>query len=209
MRSTRAVIAGLGTTGSMLAAAACVFLVASAVIAFKGWPGDGFTDRIESLFVNDAAQAPWDRPGTSAVATSAAPAAAAVAATAAGPTFGTPGVVLDSDGSQVSGGRIRLPDGTVVTPPGGSGAGGGGAGPVSGGGQGLPGVGSGEVQGQLGGTVQDTGRSVGQGVRDTTGQVGGAVGGPVGDTVSGTGDSAGNTVDGVTGRVGGLLGGGQ
>src|SRR3954469_18130025 len=101
MRTTRALIAGLGTTGSLVAAAACVFLVASAVIAFKGWPGTGFTDRIDNLFVTDEPPVAWDRPGTTAVAAGAGTAAAAVAGTAAGPTFGTPGVILGDNGASL------------------------------------------------------------------------------------------------------------
>src|SRR5437867_1631072 len=88
MRTTRALIAGLGTTGSLVAAVACVALIASAVIAFKGWPGTGLANRIDDLFVNDQAPVSWDVPGTNAVAAGAGPAAAAVAATPTGPAFG-------------------------------------------------------------------------------------------------------------------------
>src|SRR5690349_8905016 len=38
MRATRAYIAGAGTTGSLLAGAAIVFVLASALVAFHGWP---------------------------------------------------------------------------------------------------------------------------------------------------------------------------
>ena len=40
-RATRAYVAGFGTSGSLLAAAAAVFLVGSAIVAFKGWPQIG------------------------------------------------------------------------------------------------------------------------------------------------------------------------
>ena len=38
MRATRAYIAGFGTAGSVLAGCAVLFVVASAVVAFNGWP---------------------------------------------------------------------------------------------------------------------------------------------------------------------------
>jgi hypothetical protein len=41
MRASRAYIAGFGTAGSLLAGAAMVFVLASAVVAFRGWPQVG------------------------------------------------------------------------------------------------------------------------------------------------------------------------
>ena len=38
MRATRAYIAGFGTAGSILACAAVLFVIASAVITLNGWP---------------------------------------------------------------------------------------------------------------------------------------------------------------------------
>ncbi len=38
VRSGRAYLAGFGTTGSLLAGAALMFIVASALVAFRGWP---------------------------------------------------------------------------------------------------------------------------------------------------------------------------
>ena len=38
VRATRAYIAGFGTTGSLLAGAAVLFVLASAVVSFNGWP---------------------------------------------------------------------------------------------------------------------------------------------------------------------------
>jgi hypothetical protein len=38
VHAARAYLAGVGTTGSLLAAAALVFIVASALVAFHGWP---------------------------------------------------------------------------------------------------------------------------------------------------------------------------
>jgi hypothetical protein len=208
MRNTRALIAGLGTTGSLVAAAACVFLVTSAVIAFKGWPGTGFTDRIDNLFVKDQPPVAWDKPGTQAAAASAGAASAAVAGTPAGPTFGTPGVILGNGGGTVNGGTVRLPGGTLVS----TGSNGPGrvgpfnpSGPSNPGIPSLPPVDTGPAQNGAADTVQQTGSTVSRTVRQTTDTVGSTVGGPVGDTVKQTGNVVGNTVDNTTKGVGDLL----
>jgi hypothetical protein len=189
-----------------VAAAAGVFLVASAVIAFKGWPGTGFTDRIDNLFVKDSPPVAWDRPGTQVAAVSAGTAAAAVAGTAAGPTFGAPGVILGNNGAALEGGTVRLPSGTLVsTGPRGPGTVGV---PTTGGGNPLPALpvpGTGPVQSGVADTVTQTGSTVGNTVRQTTDTVGNTVGGPVGDTVKQTGSTLGGTVDDTTKTVGSLL----
>src|SRR5437588_751064 len=41
VRATRAYLAGLGTSGSLLAGAAAMFVLASAIVAFRGWPQVG------------------------------------------------------------------------------------------------------------------------------------------------------------------------
>jgi hypothetical protein len=209
MRTTRAFIAGVGTTGSLVAAAACVFIVTSAVIAFNGWPGAGFADRLDSVFVDDAPPVAWDQPGTEAVATGAGTAAGAVVATAAGPTFGADGVLLGADGTALTGGPVRLPDGTIVTPGTGTAVGPGPLTGTGGGGGAVPSVNTGQVQNQLADTVRQTGSAVGNTVRETTRGAGNAVGGPVGDAVTQTGNNVGNTVDNVTRGAGGLLGTGR
>jgi hypothetical protein len=211
MRTTRAFLAGLGTTGSLVAAAACVFLIASAMIAFRGWPGTGLADRIESLFVDDDPPVASGQPGTQAVAAGAATAAGAVAATPAGPTFGTPGLVLTNDGASQRGGVVRLPDGSQVsTGPSGPGSipGTGSGGPAVPGAPSLPAtpaVGDGGAQDQVADTVQQTGSGAGDAVRDTTQSVGNTTGGPVGDTVTQTGSQVGDTVNNVTQGAGDLL----
>jgi hypothetical protein len=192
-----------------VAAAAGVFLVVSAVVAFKGWPGTGFTDRIDNLFVKDSPPVAWDQPGTQAVAASAGTASGAVAGTAAGPTFGTPGVILGNNGGALRGGTVRLPNGTLVS----TGQNGPGTiGPTTGGGSQaggpLPSLGpvdTAPAQNGLAQTVQQTGSTVGQTVRRTTDTVGNTVGGPVGNTVKQTGNSLGDTVDNTTKSVGDLL----
>jgi hypothetical protein len=199
MRTKRAFIAGLGTTGSLVAAAACVFLVAGAVIAFNGWPA-GFADRVGNIFVNDEPPVAWDQPGTLAVAAGAGTAAGAVAATPAGPTFGAPGIVLADNGAAVlRGGAGAGPGGAIVsTLP---------AGAASN--PGSPGAPSpldtGPVRNQVASTVQQAGSGVSQIVRDTTRTVEHTVGGPVGSTVGQAGNTAADTVQHVTQTAGGLL----
>jgi hypothetical protein len=200
MRTKRAFIAGLGTTGSLVAAAACVFLVASAVIAFNGWPA-GFADRVGNIFVNDEPPVAWDQPGTLAVAAGAGAAAGAVAATPAGPTFGTPGVVLANNGAAVlRGAPVTGPSGAIVsTLPAGAASNGGG-------GSGSPGlIDTGPVRNQVAGTVQQAGSGVSQTIRDTSRTVDRTVGGPVGSTVGQAGNTAADTVQHVTQTAGGLL----
>src|SRR5947209_16744302 len=38
VRGTRAYLAGFGTSGSLLAGAAVLFVLGSAIVAFRGWP---------------------------------------------------------------------------------------------------------------------------------------------------------------------------
>jgi hypothetical protein len=194
MRTTRALIAGIGTTGSLVAAAACVFVVASAVIAFKGWP-TGLTESIDNLMVNDAPPVAWDVPGTQAVAASAVVAAGAVAPAPAGPAFGVAGVGLAGDGTPILTGPT-IPEGTVPagTIPAavatGTDAGLGSAtGPT------LPDLGSGSLRGGVADTARDVTAGTGRTVRETAGVVGGAVGGDLGAAVTETGSGLGDTVE--------------
>jgi hypothetical protein len=53
MRTTRALIAGLGSSTSLVAASLCIFIVASAVVAFDGGVRGSLADRVGSLFVGD------------------------------------------------------------------------------------------------------------------------------------------------------------
>src|SRR2546430_17665181 len=92
MRTTRALIAGFGTTGTLVAAAACVFVVASAVVAFNGWSSLGIGDRIDSLFVKDRPTVAFDSSGPQVVAGTAAAAARTVAAVPTGPVGAGPGI---------------------------------------------------------------------------------------------------------------------
>src|SRR5215208_2440502 len=81
MRTTRAFIAGLGTTGSLVAAAICLLIVVGAVVAFNGWPGTGLADKVDRFVVDDSSQSsvPVSTSGPAAVAAGASTAAATVA----------------------------------------------------------------------------------------------------------------------------------
>src|SRR5213594_3817524 len=102
MRTTRALIAGAGATGSMIAAAACVFMVASAVVAYNGWPSAGIPNRVNNLFVDDKPAVAWDVSGTRAVAAGTAPAAGAVASAPTGPPAGAPAAGVGTPANGVS-----------------------------------------------------------------------------------------------------------
>ena len=176
MRTTRALIAGFGTTGTLVAAVACVFVVASAVVAFNGWPHLGIADRIDSLFVNDRPAAA-DSTGPRAVAgTAAAPRerwppsrrapswpdpGSAAGAGAAGPSGAGRG-----GSAPGSGGSGDVQAGTGPT----TGTGGGGGGTA----RGVPDPG-GATSG-VSGAVQNTAHDVGGAVSNTTNQVGQSVG---------------------------------
>jgi hypothetical protein len=56
MRATRAYIAGFGTAGSLVAGAAIVFVLASAVVAFRGWPQVGNSGQGSSIVFGRQAQ---------------------------------------------------------------------------------------------------------------------------------------------------------
>ena len=107
MRTTRALIAGFGATGTLVAAVACVFVVASAVVAFNGWPHLGIADRIDSLFVKDR-PAVADSTGPQVVAGTAAAAAGTVAAVPTGSVVTGRGIGGGGGGSGQNGaGRGR------------------------------------------------------------------------------------------------------
>ena len=52
VRATRAYVAGLGTAGSLLAGAAILFVLASAVVSFRGWPQVGAQPSAASVVVS-------------------------------------------------------------------------------------------------------------------------------------------------------------
>src|SRR5581483_2740144 len=54
VRATRAYVAGLGTAGSLVAGAAVLFVLASAVVSFRGWPQVGAQPSAVSVAVPGA-----------------------------------------------------------------------------------------------------------------------------------------------------------
>ena len=84
MRATRGYLAGFGTSGSLLAGAAAMFVLASAIVAFQGWPQVGGQPAPVSVSVRSASvgSAP-SRAGRLLTAATARGAATAVAGTAA------------------------------------------------------------------------------------------------------------------------------
>ena len=96
MKTTRAYIASIGTTGVLIASAVVLLLVGSALVAFNGWPGGGGNGERDSVVVEDGSIV---LEGPEQVAADAAPAAAAVAAV---PAPGTPAAVAAAQGVPVA-----------------------------------------------------------------------------------------------------------
>lgn len=221
MRTTRAFIAGLGTTSSLVAATACAFLLTSALVAFNGWPGGGIGDDIDSLFVHDEPVTVASS-GPEGVAADSTEAAAFVVSSPSDHGGGRGGHVPDAASSGVHPGTSPgteiaqvAPGGGQTLPPGGGGSGpglddrlggspSGGAGPQPS----PPQVPSAEVPRSptIGTSISDTTGQVGDTVSSTTNQVGAAVGGPVGDVVTSIGQVVDNLVTGIGQQVGGTFG---
>ncbi|CAN5553985.1 hypothetical protein BH20ACT18_BH20ACT18_02750 [soil metagenome] len=218
MRTTRAFIAGLGTTGSLLAATACAFLLTSALVAFNGWPGGGIGDDVNSLFVDDepVTVASAGPEGVAADSTEAAAFVLSVPGDHGGGGGGhVPGAASSGVHPGTSGGTgiVQVAPGGGPTPP----AGGGGSGPaVDDGLGGSPFGGAGprpsppqsaEARSPtIGTSIADTTGQLGDTVSSTTNQVGAAVGGPVGDVVTSIGQAVDDLVTGIGQQVGGTFG---
>src|SRR5947209_10284592 len=105
VRPARAYLAGFGTTGSLLAGAAVLFLIATAIVSFRGWPQVGAPS--SPVVVNVSAQT--SNSGLSAAnrALGAAVAIAAPAARAAAPrAAGRPGRGGDARGKRFASGPV-------------------------------------------------------------------------------------------------------
>lgn len=100
MRTSRAYIAGFGTTTVLVASALLLLAVVSALVAFRGWPGTNLAENIGSLVVDEPERLPVDPPLQ--VALSASPAAAAVAGAPAPGSAAAGGAGTD-DGSDSGG----------------------------------------------------------------------------------------------------------
>ena len=77
MRTSKAYIAGVGTTSVLVASALLLLAVVSTLVAFNGWPGTGLAESIGNLVVDEPEGLPADPPVQ--VATAASAAAAGVA----------------------------------------------------------------------------------------------------------------------------------
>jgi hypothetical protein len=108
MKASRAYIAGLGTTGVLLAFALLLLVVVSAIVAFRGWPaGDaaGGSDAVRIDDARDLIELPPVQLGTTAAAAAAARGDSAGgtarpgAAKEAGPDVGRVGGVSESGAS--------------------------------------------------------------------------------------------------------------
>lgn len=219
VRATRAYVAGLGTAGSLVAGAAVLFVLASAVVSFRGWPQVGAQPSAVAVVVQPsqvAAGSSTARRLLSAVAATR-PAAPLGSASRSGSAVA---------GIAATGGRV-----TIISRPigGGGGAGGGGGGqqgPPSGGGSGSggtppPGGVGGTVGGSVGGAVSSAGSNLGTTVTTVAGGLAHQVkriSPELGGIVSGAGQAVGGTISSSTGAagsgaasagkaVGGLLGG--
>jgi hypothetical protein len=226
-------MAGFGTAGSLLAGAGVLFILATAIVSFKGWPQVG--GRQTPVAVSAAAshdpvygsraQTTRFAAVTAAQTTQIAAAAAAAKIAAAPRTHATshegthaiatgPGTTAVAPGHPTSTGTTSSA-GTRTDPPCST--------------CGRPSVAavlSGTTKaatGGLGGTVSNAGSRLGSTVTGVTGTVAKGLGGnsaPVGKVVGGVGQALGGTVSGATGVlggttsgagqvVGGLLGGSQ
>ena len=222
VRAARAYLAGFGTTGSLLAGAALMFIVASALVAFHGWPHVAVQPSPGEVVVS-----PRSARSTGPSASARRLAAAVVApvggtGTAAAPRGRTPR--RDRRAGGPGAGRRGRRNGTVGTPastsvpvatPAGT--------PTSScatSGCGMPTTAAAPPPSPLqqvpaGDPAGDeharprpsgTGQQVGSVVQQTTSSVAGAVGGsssPVGGAVEETGSGAAKTVTGVTQGLGG------
>jgi hypothetical protein len=225
LRALRAYLPGFGTAGSLLAGAVLMFVVASALVAFRGWPHVGAQPSPGEVVVNPApTAAAGSTSGRRLAAFTAGPAAGLARPRAAPGPRGLPGrgrapaaTPHQSLGRPVSASR-PVPS---------AGGGGGTVSACPAGGCGLPagtaqpgGAVSGPTQpvqqvikqttGALGGVVAGTGNQVGSVVQQTSGAVAGAVqpvSPPAAGVVDGVGAGAAKTVTGVTQTLAGALSG--
>jgi hypothetical protein len=226
-RVARAYLAGFGTSGSLLICLALMFIVASAMVAFRGWPHVGGQPSPGEVVVS-----PQPTASTGSAVTRRLVAASVAAAPLTG--AGTPGAVV----SHATGGRrggvasparrsIGRPT-TAVRPAGAPAApvSAGGAPPCGTGCRPAPAVGSNSepvrqltktaqqgiqrATGALGKVVADTGGKVGTVVQQTSGAAAGpvhAVSPPAAGVVKSAGSGASNVIGGLTKTAAGVLSG--
>jgi hypothetical protein len=223
-RATRAYLAGIGTSGSLLAGAALMFIVASALVAFHGWPHVAAQPSPGEVVVSPrSASAPISPVARRLAFITAVPAAGGTGAA------GAAGHAPTGAGRTVGSGTRHSIGGEPPT----ARPGGGSAVPSAGASSGAPTCGAGDcgsapapnpvtssavpqpvrrsvhqVVGRLGNVVGGVGGTLGSTVQQTTSTVGGAVGTvspTVGGAVSNTGPGAAKALNGVTKTLTGVL----
>jgi hypothetical protein len=111
MRSRKAALAGAGSSGSLVAALACLFLVVSAAIVFKGWPG-GPGERVDTQAIGGSVPAGAGGATSSGETAAAGGGGAGASDTGVAAAQGVLGASESSTGSSSS----RAPTATGVTP---------------------------------------------------------------------------------------------
>ncbi len=215
--AARAYLAGVGTTGSLLAVAALMFIVASALVAFRGWPHVATPPSPGQVVVSSR---PASSTGTRAARRLAFVAAVPTAGAGGGVAAPGPGTAGGGHGGRGHGsasppGRtIGSPASTSVPV----------AAPVTAGsttcGCGVTTAPTaptpvqrvtqtlGQATSTLGNVVSDTGAKVGTVVQQTTNTAAGALGGvspAAGGVVKGAGSGISKTVTGATKGLGGIV----
>lgn len=215
MKTSKAYIASLGTSGVLISSFLLLLAVGSAIVAFNGIPGTSDTDGLERVEVeressdvsrvganasDPRARAREEGNGTGALKRARRGRDAARGQRAGtdrrgsgtggaelgGSVPGTSSPTTGGGGQSDGGGAVRLPQ-TPDLPSAGTG-----------GGTNLPGAG--DVTGRVGGTVEQVGGDVGGAVGGVSPQLGGTVtetGGTVGGTVDGVGQTVDETVGGL------------
>lgn len=206
LRATRAYVAGFGTSGSLVAGAALLFVLASAIVAFRGWPQVTGAQPAASVAVprsgNQTTSSRATRLLTAAVTGTTARSSALASARAGrgvrfvgGPRAGgsgtgpaSTGVTVDHPGNSGSGLTSCATSGCIssVSP-----------------GQTVTSTGD-----SLGKTVASTGKSLGTAVNNAAQAVANGLSGvssPAASTVSGVGSTLGSVVSGATSAVGGAV----
>jgi hypothetical protein len=203
VRTSRAYVAGFGTAGSLVAAAAVLFVLAGAVVSYKGWPGVSVGAPAGAVLVD---------------APDAAPAAAKPLVVAVSPVV-HPAAVVKTPGPQVSRPTIQpastvgghhnvVPATKTSTRPTTNIKPSSGTKPV----RPTTPTSTTTSNGTLGGTVDGLGSVLSTQVSQLTGTLGTITGGlspGLGATVTGLGQTLGNILTGTTSLLGGLLGGGH
>ena len=230
MKASRAYIASLGTSGVLIASFLLLLAVVSAIVAFRGYPGEASNDGLDRLDVRGARQATAVRETARAASRPDREASATRRrdGVRAGRAAGRTVAVRDAMGLRGEGGVAGGRAGGGPTP-GGDGAGSGSSGGGSAGGvPSLPVGGDGGGQLPQAPSAGDVVGGIGDAVDDATGGIGGNVGRaapPLEAPVVETGEAVGGVIErtapavdevvggiteqvgGVTDQVGGVTGG--